>query len=98
LAALGAIGLFVSTLTEQPIGATIAIMIIALGSEIADAIPQLSAIHTYLPTHYWLNFGDLLRDPMAIDRTVPGLVSAAASVPIFVSASGPRFTPRAITS
>src|SRR5262245_30416782 len=98
LAALGAIGLFVSTLTEQPIGATIAIMIIALGSEIADAIPQLSAIHTYLPTHYWLNFGDLLRDPMAIDRTVPGLVSAAAYIAIFLSAAWARFTTRDITS
>ena len=61
LTALGAIGLFVSTLTEQPIGATIAILILALGSEIADAIPQLSVIHRYLPTHYWTG----LRRPAA---------------------------------
>jgi ABC-2 type transport system permease protein len=98
LAALGAIGLFVSTLTEQPIGATIAILILALASEIADAIPQLHAIHRYLPTHYWLNFGDLLRDPIALDRTVPGLLSAAAYIAIFVSAAWARFCGRDISS
>lgn len=98
LTALGAIGLFVSTLTEQPIGATIAVMILAFGSEISDAIPQLSAIHRYLPTHYWLNFGDLLRDPIALDRTVPGLLSAAAYVVIFGTAAWARFGGRDVTS
>jgi len=98
LCALGAIGLFVSTLTEQPIGATIAILILALGSEIADAIPQLSAIHTYLPTHYWLNYGDLLRAPIAYDRLVPGLCSAAAYIAIFATAAWARFGGRDVTS
>jgi ABC-2 type transport system permease protein len=98
LAALGAIGLFVSTLTEQPIGATIAIMILALASEICDAIPQLHAIHTYLPTHYWLNFGDLLRSPIAYDRLAPGLLSAAAYILIFTSAAWARFTTKDVTS
>jgi ABC-2 type transport system permease protein len=98
LSALGAVGLFVSTLTEQPIGATIAILVLALGSEIADAIPQLHAIHPYLLTHYWLSFGDLLRDPMALDRTVPGLLSAAAYIAIFASAAWARFTGRDVAS
>jgi ABC-2 type transport system permease protein len=98
LAALGAIGLFISTLTEQPIGATIAIMILALGSEIADAVPQLSTIHAYLPTHYWLNYGDLLRDPIAYDRLTPGLLSAAAYIAIFTTAAWARFTTKDITA
>ncbi|HKE64764.1 MAG TPA: ABC transporter permease [Micromonosporaceae bacterium] len=98
LTALGAIGLFVSTLTEQPIGAAIAVLVIALGSEISDAIPQLSAIHRYLPTHYWLSFGDLLRNPIAIDRTVPGLLSALIYVAIFTSAAWARFGGRDVTS
>jgi ABC-2 type transport system permease protein len=98
LTALGAVGLFVSTLTEQPIGATIAILVLALGSEIADAIPQLHAIHPYLLTHYWLSFGDLLRDPIALDRTVPGLLSAVAYIAIFVSTAWARFTGRDVAS
>jgi ABC-2 type transport system permease protein len=98
LTGLGAIGMFVSTLTEQPIGASIAILVLAVGSQILDAIPQLSAIHTYLPTHYWLAFGDLLRDPIAIDRTIPGLVSALAYVAVFGTAAWARFGGRDVTS
>src|SRR5256885_5217284 len=98
LAALGAIGLFVSTLTEQPIGATIAILVLAVGSEIMDAIPQLHAIHNYLPTHYWLAFGDLLRDPMAAGGVVAGLLSAGAYVAIFGTAAWARFGGRDVTS
>jgi ABC-2 type transport system permease protein len=98
LAAIGAIGLFVSTLTEQPIGATIAIVVLAVGSQIVDAIPQLSAVHAYLPTHYWTAFGEILRTPMALDRVVPGLLSALAYVAIFGSAAWARFGGRDVTS
>lgn len=98
MAALGGIGLFVSTLTEQPIAATIATLILALGSEISDAIPQLSAIHRFLPTHYWLAFGDLMRDPISYDRIMPGLLSAALYVAIFGTAAWARFGGRDITS
>jgi ABC-2 type transport system permease protein len=98
LSTLGAIGLFVSTLTEQPIGATVAILILALASEIGDAIPQLSAVHAYLPTHYWLGFGDLLRDPIAYDRILPGILSALAYIAIFGTAAWARFGGRDVTS
>jgi ABC-2 type transport system permease protein len=98
LTALGALGMFVSTLTEQPIGATIAILVLAVGSQIMDAIPQLSAIHRYLPTHYWLSFADLLRDPIALDRTVPGLLSALAYTAIFGTAAWARFGGKDVTS
>jgi ABC-2 type transport system permease protein len=95
---LGGIGLFVSTLTEQPIAATIATLILALGSEIADAIPQLSAIHRFLPTHYWLAFGDLMRDPISYNGILPGLLSAAIYLAIFGTAAWARFGGRDITS
>lgn len=98
LAALGALGLFVSTLTEQPIGATIAVLILAITSEIMDQIPQLSSIHAYLPSHYWMAFGDLLRAPIATDQVRLGLLSAAAYIVIFVSAAWARFGARDVTS
>ena len=98
LVGLGAIGLFVSTLTEQPIGATIAIVILAITSQILDSIPQLHAIHGYLPTHYWYAFGDLLRDPIATGDVGRGLGSAAAYTAIFVGAAWARITTRDVTS
>lgn len=98
LTALGAIGLFISTLTEQPIGATIAVVMLAITSQILGAIPQLAAIHDYLPTRYWLAFGDLLRDPIATGEVGAGLRLAAAYVIIFLAAACARFTGRDVSS
>jgi len=98
LAAFGAIGLFVSTLTEQPIGATIGVVGLAVISQILDSVSQLSAIHPYLPTHYWLSFGDLLRDPIATDQISWGMVSAGAYAAVFLTAAWARFAGKDITS
>ena len=98
LVALGAIGLFVSTLTEQPIGAAITILILTLASQIMDAIPQLSAIHVYLPTHYWLAFADLLRDPIAFEALRPGIFSALAYVAVFTTAAWARFAGKDVST
>lgn len=98
LSALGAIGLFVSTLTEQPIGATIAIVMLAITSQILDSIPQLSAIHEWLPTHYWYAFGELLRDPAATGDVWRGLWSAAGYAAVFCTAAWARFSSRDVSS
>jgi len=98
LAALGAVGLFVSTLTEQPMGATIAIVMFNMVSWILGLIPQIDWLHPYLLTHWWNNFGDLLRDPVAWDPLRSGLLSAAAYTVIFLSAAWARFGGRDVTS
>jgi ABC-2 type transport system permease protein len=98
LASLGAIGLFVSTLTEQPIGATIAILIVSIGSQIIDAVPQLSAVHPFLLTHYWLGFGDLLRDPIATGEATKALVIFAVYAAIFWTAAWARFGNKDVSS
>jgi ABC-2 type transport system permease protein len=98
LAALGAIGLFVSTLTEQPIGGTVAILILCIASEIMDAVPQLSAVQPYLFTHYWLAFGDLLRDPIAGQQVFKGLLVAAIYGAVFWTAAWARFAGKDVSS
>lgn len=80
-------GLFVSTLTEQPIGATIAILILCITSQILDAVPQVSAVHPFLLTHYWLGFGDLLRDPIATGSVLTSLGVFAAYGAVFWTAA-----------
>ncbi len=98
LAGLGAIGLFVSTLTEQPIGAAITVLILTFASEIMDQIPQLHAIHKYLPTHHWIDFASLLRNPPDYRGLVPGLLSALAYVVIFTTAAWARFAGKDVSS
>lgn len=97
LASLGAIGLFVSTLTEQPIGATITVVIINVLSFILDSIPQLSWLHEWLPTHWWMSFGDLLRDPIAWDDMTRGLMTAAGYILVFWLAAWARFSDKDVT-
>jgi ABC-2 type transport system permease protein len=96
--ALGAVGLFVSTLTEQPIGATIAVVILTIASSILDSIPQLAWLHPYLLTHWWAAFVDLLREPVYTGSVTQGLLSAAAYIVIFWSAAWARFAGRDVTS
>ena len=98
LCGMGAIGLFVSSLTEQPIGATIAIMILTVASFILDNNPQLDWLHPYLLTHSWLAFGDLLRDPIAWSGIQEGVLRALAYAVVFGTAAWARFSSKDVTS
>jgi ABC-2 type transport system permease protein len=96
--ALGALGLFISTLTEQPIGATIAVVLINVMMFICDSITQLDWLHPWLLTHWWIAFGDLLRDPMVIDDVQRGLLTAAVYTVVFWLAAWARFSTKDISS
>jgi len=96
-ASLGAMGLFISTLTEQPIGATIAVVVINVMSFILDSIPQLSWLHEWLPTHWWMSFGDVLRDPIAYSDMTRGLATAAGYMLVFWLAAWARFSDKDVT-
>jgi ABC-2 type transport system permease protein len=98
LSALGAIGLFVSTLTEQPIGATIAIVLVDLMMFILDSISQLDWLHPWLLTHWWTAFGDLLRDPMATESIQRGLSTAVIYAGVFWLAAWARLSTKDISS
>src|ERR1700712_2187264 len=52
LLGFAAIGLFASTLTTVPVGAMAATIVLAAASQIVDALPQLSAVHPRLFSHY----------------------------------------------
>ncbi|AGL18078.1 ABC transporter permease [Actinoplanes sp. N902-109] len=98
LSALGAVGLFLSTLTEQPMGATIALTMLAVASFVLGQIPQLDWLHPYLLTQHWQDFGELLRDPVSLSALRPGVLSALAYMAVFLSAAWARFAGKDITS
>lgn len=98
LAALGAVGLFASTLTEQPIAATIVTVMFSSASFVLDSIPQVAWMHPYLLTHHWLDFGDLFRDPIAWNNIDAGLWLAAGYVVVFFAAAWARLTTKDVTS
>jgi ABC-2 type transport system permease protein len=98
LASLGAVGLFLSTLTEQPIGAMIAVVVASTASFILDAIPQVSWVHPYLITHNWLAFGDLFRSPVVWHGMAVGLYVLLAYVVVFLAAAWARLSSKDVTS
>ena len=98
LAALGALGLFVSTLTEQPIGATVAVVLVNLMMIICGSVEQLSWLHPWLLTTWWTAFGDLLRDPIATAGIQRGLLTFGAYALVFWLLAWARFTTKDITS
>jgi ABC-2 type transport system permease protein len=90
MASFGAISLAVSTLTQHAIGAIAAVTVTVVASEVVDNIPQFSAIHPYLPTHWWSAFDSLLRAPIATGSLLHGLLSFAVYLVLFGSVAWAR--------
>ena len=63
-----------------------------------DAVPQLHSIHPWLFSHYWLSFGDFLRDPVRYDQVAKGALVALAYIVVFGLAAWARFGGKDISS
>jgi ABC-2 type transport system permease protein len=98
MAALGAMGLAVSTFTEHAIGAIAAVMILVVASEVVDQIPQFAPVAPYLPTHWWNSFDSLLRTPVDTTTMWHGLLSFGVYAAVFCAIAWARFTSGDVTS
>jgi ABC-2 type transport system permease protein len=98
MAAIGAIGLAISTFTEHAIGAIAAVMILVVASEVVDNIPQFATVAPYLPTHWWNSFDALLRTPIDTTTLWHGLLSFAVYAGLFFLIAWARFTSSDVTS
>lgn len=98
MAGVAAIGMFISTLTEVPIGAMAAAAAVPVVSNILGAIPQLEALHPWLLTDTWPAYGDILRDPIDWDFLTRGVWTQVGYIVIFLSLGWARLTSRDITS
>jgi ABC-2 type transport system permease protein len=97
MASFGAIGMAISTLTENAIGAIAALAILVVASEVADNVPQFAVIHPYLPTHWWNSFDALLRVPVDTGTLLRGLLSFGIYLLLFGSLAWTRFTTADVT-
>jgi ABC-2 type transport system permease protein len=98
MAAIGAVGLAISTFTEHAIGAIAAVMILVVASEVVDNIPQFATVAPYLPTHWWNSFDALLRTPVDTTTLWHGLLSFAVYAVLFFLIAWARFTSSDVTS
>ncbi len=97
LAALAAFGLFVSTLTEQPLGATVAVALTSTTMWILDAIPQLDWLHPWLLVDKQQALADMLRDPVYWPTMRLGLLTDLAYAVVFGLAAWARFADKDVS-
>jgi ABC-2 type transport system permease protein len=98
LTGLVVVGLLCSTLTEVPVAAMATTIVVAVVSQVVDAIPQLRVLHPYLLTHHWLDFGELLRIEPRVGFLLTGLAVQAGYVAIAAAFAWARLTGADITS
>jgi ABC-2 type transport system permease protein len=98
LLGLSAIGLFLSTLTDVPVGAMAATIIAAVASEVLDQLPQLNWLHPWLFSNYWLGFGDFLRDPISWTSFGQNALLQAGYLVVFAALAFGRFSSKDILS
>ncbi|MEO7123912.1 MAG: ABC transporter permease [Lacisediminihabitans sp.] len=98
LLGLSAIGLFISTLTDVPVGAMAATIVLSVASQVLDALPQLDWLHPWLFSHYWLGFADLLRQPISWSSFSDNALLQLGYVVIFGTLAYGRFLTKDILS
>lgn len=98
LLGFAAIGLFISTLTDMPVGAMAATVATAIVAQVLGALPQLDWLHPWLFTNYWLGFADLLRDPIAWGQFGANALLQLAYIAVFGSLAYARFATKDILS
>lgn len=89
---MASIGLFISTITDVPVGAMAATVGFAVLSAVLDGVSQVAFLHPWLFTHNWFAFGDLLRDPVRWTAVGHDLALQVAYIAVFGAAAWARFT------
>jgi ABC-2 type transport system permease protein len=98
LLGLSAIGLFFSTLTVVPVGAMAATIVLSVVAQVLDSLPQLDWLHPWLFSHYWLDFADLLRQPVDLSSFGANALLQGGYLLVFGALAYGRFVTKDILS
>jgi ABC-2 type transport system permease protein len=95
---VGAIALFLSTLTDSALGAALGALAALITSEVLVTLSAASAVNPYLPTRYWLAWIDFFRDPIVWRNIERGYAVQGVYVLVFLGAAWAHFATKDITS
>jgi ABC-2 type transport system permease protein len=95
---VAAMALFLSTLTDSPLSATLGAMAFLIGSSLLLTLDAARGLQPYLPTRYWLSFIDLFRDPILWRNVERGVALQAVYVVVLVGAAWANFTTKDVKS
>ena len=95
---VAAIALFLSTLTDSPLGAALGALAALVTSQVLVTLDAASSVRDYLPTRYWLAWVDLFRDPILWHDVGAGSRCRAVYVVVLLGLAWAGFSTRDITS
>ena len=95
---VGAIALFLSTLTDSSLAAALGAMAALIASGVLVALNAAAAVSPYLPTEYWLAWLDFFRQPILWRDIERGFAIQALYVVVFLGAAWANFASKDVTS
>jgi ABC-2 type transport system permease protein len=88
---VGAIAMFLSTVTDSPLAATLGALAAMVTSQVLVTLDAAGSVRPYLPTRYWLAWIDFFRDPIAWRDIERGVGIQAVYVAVFLAAAWANF-------
>lgn len=85
LLVVGAVGFWLSTVTDAPLGAVGGAVGLMIVSTILDAVTALGSVREFLPTHWQYAWLDALRPEIAWSGMIQGLVLSASYAVFFLA-------------
>ena len=95
---VGAIALFLSTVTDSALGAALGALAALITSEVLVTLGAAASVNPYLPTRYWLAWVDYFRPPILWRNIDRGFAVQAVYVAVFLGAAWAHFATKDITS
>ncbi len=96
--AIGAIGLFFSTLTDSPLAAALGVLAFVVASAVLLPLDAAAGVRFYLPTAHWLAWIDLYRDPILWRAVREGVGVQLGYILVAFGAAWANFATKDITS
>jgi ABC-2 type transport system permease protein len=95
---VGAIALFLSTITDSALAAALGALAALITSQVLVTLNAASSVSPYLPTRYWLAWVDFFRDPVVWRNIERGFAVQAVYVVVFLAAAWAHFATKDVTS
>jgi ABC-2 type transport system permease protein len=89
---VGAIALFLSTVTTSSLGATLGALAALITSQVLVTLDAAASVTPYLPTRYWLAWIDFFRDPIFLRDIRAGVLVQLGYVVVLMLAAWANFT------
>ena len=95
---VGAVALFLSTVTDSPLAAALGAIALLVTSGVLVGLEASASVQPYLPTRYWLAYVDLFRDPVLYRDLLRGTALQGVYIAVFLGAAWANLMTKDVTS